>query len=136
MMSYPRRHQVLSLLFGLTLIALALQSAGCGASARERAIKGTFIAVNAASDGFVTWDERTQDAIVTAAQTREDGREMLLAHREKRERIVQGLTMVYRALVLAAIDPEDANIAIVTGLAAELYETIREVTGRAPAPEK
>jgi hypothetical protein len=137
MLSYQRRHQLLAFLLGLTLIALALQSVGCSASSRQRAIKSTLVAVDAARDGFTVWDERTQDAIVEAAQTKIDGREMLLAHREKRTPIVLGFNAVYRALALAALDPEEANVAIAATLAADLYETIKEITGReSPDREK
>lgn len=91
---------------GVRLIALALvlAVAGCGPSARDRALSTTLLAVNSARDGFIVWDRQHQNTIIDAATSAEDGEATLGAYRERRTGVMQAFEIAYRALAVGAIN--------------------------------
>lgn len=94
-MTRPARSLALVLLFALV---------ACGPGARDKALSATLLSVNAAAEGFATWDKLHQAAIVDAAPDFAAGTASLLQYRTKRETVVVGFTVAYRALALGAID--------------------------------
>lgn len=120
--------------YRLAAVALiALLSFGCGPSARDKALQASLISVNAARDGFLTWDDLHQKEIVKEAGTVADGEATLASYRQKRSLIVASFEVAYRALATAAITPSDANWALYLTQAAALYQAIKTLTGQAPA---
>lgn len=108
-----------------TLIAFVIVLAACGATARERTLRTTLVAVNAARDGFVTYDATRQQSIVDGADTLEAGRAELVAYRKRREPIVEAFATSYRALAIAAVLHADpASLANVLDAARRLLELL------------
>ena len=110
----------LFLFFGLAIYA---QTLGCGASARETALRSSFIGVNAAREGFVTWDEQHQGQIVAGATSYVDGQTQLAEYRTAREQIVSAFVVAYRAVALAATT-EDAPLKDMLAAVKALREAI------------
>jgi hypothetical protein len=122
------------LLLALTLTALA---AGCGASQREKTLRATTIAVNAARDGFVAWDLEHQRSIYRAVHERGGTKEAALAelatyHRDKREPVVELFVTAYRAIGVAAVLNEDEpSLQAAVAAAQRLADALRELMGGA-----
>ncbi len=93
----------------LLLVLCAL--AACGASQREKTIKATLATTNTVRDEFIALDSKAQMLIVETATTREEGVSRLLAYRAKRDVIVQGFAIVYKAIATAATTSDDPSVA-------------------------
>jgi hypothetical protein len=113
----------------LPLILLLLAGA-CGPNAKQKALRTTLVSVNAARDGFVTWDYVHQQGIVDDATSLEDGKAKLKAYREKREKAVISFEIAYRALAVAALDLTTANVGEALRSAGDLYMLIRALMGK------
>jgi hypothetical protein len=118
--------------FSTVLTQLALS--GCGASARERAIKTAFLATNAARDGFVMFDAQHQLEIVDKAQTKEEGAAALATWRSQRDSVVSLFVVTYYAISAAATFTDDPKTL------ASLLETAHRLkialdALKAPAPK-
>lgn len=116
---------LLVLLAATTLLA-------CGASTRQKAIDTGLASLNAARDGFVTFDALHQEQIVAKATTLEEGKAQLAAWREKRKRVVDAFVIAYRALSTAALLNDDQSLAAFITAAATVAKTIDELTGGTP----
>lgn len=91
---------------GVLILALALVAA-CGASARQKSLRGSFVAVEAAAAGFVDWDAEHQDLIVNQlADDYADGERRLAAYRARRAPVVDAFAIAYRILAAAALDQD------------------------------
>lgn len=101
----------------------------CGPSARQTALQTSLTALNAARDGFVQWDKQKQTKIVADAKTLDDGKAALKTYRAKRGPIVEGFTVAYSALALAALDDNMARLAEAANTAAALYKLIKDLKG-------
>ncbi|MGH7179222.1 MAG: hypothetical protein ACREJC_17730 [Tepidisphaeraceae bacterium] len=84
--------------------------AACGPSARERAIRATFITTNAARDGFNEYGKQRQDQIIEQATSLEDGKARLAAFRDRREKINKVFEDVYRAIVAATLANDTGSL--------------------------
>lgn len=127
MLSHTRRGLV-----GVTLVALCTMGVtGCGPNAREKALHTSLISLNAARDGFVQWDKHKQEQIVEKAQSLEEGKAALKTYRAKRTAIVEGFTVAYSALALAALDDNMARLTEAITAAAAVYRLIKSMTGGA-----
>jgi phosphatidylserine decarboxylase len=115
------------------IVILALVLAACGASARERTIKTTFVGLNAARDGFIVWDAEYQKNVVNNATSYEVGKAALTEYRNRREIVVRSLAAAYRAIAAAAIEQSDADAAAAVAAAIEFYHAVEQLTGRPPA---
>jgi len=114
---------------GTALLALALAlSAACGPNARQTSLKTSLTALNAARDGFVQWDKTAQAKIVEDATSLDQGKAALKAYRDKREPIIEGFTIAYSALALAALEDNVARLTEAIAAAAALYELIKDLT--------
>lgn len=111
----------------LLLVFAGLVMCGCGASARERTIKATLVATNTVRDDFITLDGKAQMMIVDTATTREEGVSRLLAYRAKRDVIVQGFAVVYKAIATAATTSGDPSVATMLDAARKLQAAIAAI---------
>jgi nitrogen fixation/metabolism regulation signal transduction histidine kinase len=126
MLSHTRR----AVLGCLALSSLALLGA-CGPNARQTALKTSLVSLNAARDGFVQWDKQKQTTIVEDAKTLDEGKAALKAYRAKRAPVVEGFTVAYSALALAALDDNMARLTEAITTASALYQLIKSLTGDA-----
>lgn len=104
----------------LAVLFLLCAIASCSASQRERTIKATLVAVNESRDAFVLFDRTTQAAIVATAPTYERGAAALVAYRQKREPVVDGFAVVYRAIAIAATVNDDPSVATMIAAAKDI----------------
>ena len=107
---------------GVMILALALV-ASCGASARQKAIRDTFVGVNVARASFVAWDANHQNVIIDSCVS--DGNEeaecqrRLTVYRADRGAVVEAFTLAYRALAAASLDSH-TPLPVVLGVVADL----------------
>lgn len=106
---------------------------GCGDGARMKALNQSLTALNAARDGFVTWDQGHQEQIVDGAKTFEEGDAALQAYYKDRAPVVAGFEAAYRVLAIAAFDPTAGNALKVYVQLLELWDLLKQLTGDAPA---
>lgn len=114
------------------LIIVATLVAACGPGAKQKTLDHTLTAVNAARAAFVTWDQTTQEHLVAQAQTFEEGKAALDAHRLRRVDLVSAFEATYFTIALAATDLTDARLADVLATSALLHQVYKDVVGRAP----
>ncbi len=126
MLSHTRRAVV-----GVVFLTAAVSATACGPNARQTALKTSLTALNAARDGFVQWDKQKQTKIVADAKTLEDGKKALADYRSKRAPVIEGFTVAYSALALAALDDNMARLTEAINTAAALYKLIKSLTGGA-----
>lgn len=112
------------------LIVLALLVAACGPSARQRALSTTLAALDGAREGFVSFDEITQDKILASIDPQttslEAAQKKIADYRAKREPVVKAFMIAYSALTTAAINLKDMSFADAIDRAADLYMAIKE----------
>ncbi len=114
------------------LLVLVASCLACGASARDRSLKATFIATQSAQAGFEAWDAQHQLDVANAATSVADGVEKLGAYRESRVAVVLAFESAYRALAAAAILKE-SGLAGVSAAAEQLEIALKTVTkGKLP----
>lgn len=104
----------------LMLIALVAIAASCSATQRTDTIKATLVAVNEARDAFVVFDRATQSTIVETAPTYERGASAITTYRLKREVVVDGFTLAYRAIALAALASDDQSVTSMVAIASNV----------------
>ncbi len=114
------------------LIFFCLIATACGGNMRQKTLRATFVGVNTARDGFLTWDKQEQDHIVQRAASVEEGTAQLTAHTQRIQPVVEGFTIVYEALALAAIEPSDKNLNAALAQAKELYDLINVTATEMP----
>ncbi len=85
------------------LLLLIVVLAACGVSAREQALRSTFVAVTSAQAGFETWDREHQLAIVDKATSYEDGEAKLRAYWKARTDVANAFEAAYRTIAAALI---------------------------------
>lgn len=120
-------------LFLLVGFSLTL-GASCGGPARQ--LGPALAALSAAEHGLEAWSKATQEGIVDAAPDEETARAEIAAHRAKRDRAVELLTLAEGALAVALAEPSVANIARAVGLVQGSYaalEALRSPPKPAPA---
>lgn len=91
-------------------VVLAWLVAGCGASQRERTIRDTFAATDAAAAGFVAFDGRHQHDLVVAAKSEPEGKAALEMWRVNQLRAEMAIAAVYRAIAVAATIEDDKSL--------------------------
>ena len=128
----PRRHLhdlLPALIIHAILFACLLLGAGCNQDQRANTIRASIVAVDAARDGFVSWDRDHQMAIVDSATSRADGEAKLAAYRDQRQKVTDGFRLVYRALALAATQTDDPSLRAALDEAAKLLLVITTLRG-------
>lgn len=107
----------------------------CTQDQRQSTIRNTLVTVNAARDGFTTWDRSQQDQIVKDATSREEGVAKLTAYRAERADVVADFEIVYRALAVAATQVDELSLKNAQAAASELIAAIdRRLHPPAPNP--
>lgn len=113
------------------VLLLCLALVACGASQRERTIKGALVAVNAARDGFLAFDAEKQAAIVASAPSLEAGHQALADYRTARAKVETAFVAAYRAISLAAT-LKDEPLAHLSSAAEQLRTALHDLTGGTP----
>src|SRR5262245_61817570 len=113
------------------LVMLVLALAACGASQRRDAIKTTVVALNAAVDGFATWDDQHQTEIVAKAEkgilTKDETKRALEDYRKQRENVVKAIVIAYRAIAVASTQTDGLSLDKALAEALKLYDAIKAV---------
>lgn len=99
----------------------------CGPNARQKALATSFAALNAAHEGFVTWDAQHQQDIVAHATSLADGQAVLAKYREDRDPITRGFFVAYAAFSVALAGDTDAHVAAALQAAAQLYLLVKQL---------
>lgn len=116
----PARRIGLLLLFAL-LVA-------CGPGARDKALRGSLLAVDASAAAFVSYNREHQARIVDEAPTYDDGLSRLNAWHQQREPVLDGIRVAYRLIALATLD-KDASLDDVLRAVRELAADVAKLTG-------
>lgn len=106
------------------LIALALVGAGCASHQAE--LKAAMTTLDAASSGFVAWDDTHQGDIAKHATSLAEGEAQIASYKEKRTHVLYTFNLAYRALAVAALDTSTDSLA---AMAATLLELKTAITG-------
>jgi hypothetical protein len=120
-------------LAALFVAAILAPLSGCGASARERVIRATFVTINSARDGFTTFDAQHQQQIIDDAKTLDEGKAALVAYRHNRETVLVILVDAYLALSTAVLADDPKSLAILLEVADHLKQAIDDIK-KAKAP--
>lgn len=116
---------------------LALAFCAVAACANHQAELGASLTVlNAARDGFTAWDDQHQGDIVKAATSLEQGKGELDAYRKRREPVIRGFEIAYKALATAALTPEAGNLAVLATDVLELQNAVVALGAAWPGPPK
>jgi hypothetical protein len=114
----------------LAAALVVLVAASCGGpDAKQKALRTSLLALNAARDGFVAWDKTHQDKIVADAESYDQGKAALEVYRTKREPVVHGFSAAYSALAAAALDPSLEMVVEAAVAAKSVYDLIKSLTG-------
>jgi hypothetical protein len=100
---------------------------GCGASAREKTLRATFVTINAARDGFEAFDTQHQQQIVDDAKTLEEGKAAFAAYRHDRERVITAFVATYRVLTAAVLADDAASLEILLEAAKQLQQALDDL---------
>lgn len=113
-------------------ILLLFVFVACGASAREKTLRTTYLATTAAQAGFVKWDQEHQLEIARTAPSKLLGLAALTAYSTSTARadVVKAFELVYRTLAAAAILEDDPK-SLVSAIAAaeQLGKVLKILTG-------
>lgn len=88
---------------GLVLL-IAFHVMACGANARDTAVRDSLVAVDTASQAFVSYDALHQQEILSNAPTQAEFEKQIGAWREKRVVAVYTISAAYKAIALVATD--------------------------------
>jgi hypothetical protein len=115
---------------------LYLVFAGCGASAREKTLRASFVAMNAARDGFFAYDKQHQRTLLEASPDRATFDNQLAAYRAKQADVVAKIAGAYEALAAAVlINKDHGSLAAVGAALAIAFDAIKDITdGRVAVP--
>lgn len=111
------------LLFACTL------GAACSKSQRQDTLRASLVTVNAARDGFTTWDVEHQQHLVEVAVDRETAVKAVSEYRAATQKpIVDGFTVAYRALAVAATQTDEPSLKAAIVSVTELVDAVRTLT--------
>ena len=124
----------------LSYLALAVAlCAGTACGNHQTELKTSLTVLDAARDGFTAWDDEHQHVIVTQATSLEQGQTALADYRKKREPVIRGFELAYKALATAALTPDAGNLAVLLADVADLEKAVVALgaswpkTGASPA---
>ncbi len=112
------------------LLLIIIVLAACGASARERTLKSTYVTLAAAQAGFETYDREHQETIAKTATSEAAGLAQLAEYHARRAPVLDAFEIAYRTLAAAAIvsdDPKSTDAAVKA--AKQLEGAIAKLTG-------
>lgn len=105
-------------------LVMLVATPACSGSKRTRTLQTTLAAVNAARDGFIAWDKQHQLELVKNASSRDETDKSLGDYHKRREPVVTGFEVVYRAIALAATQNDGPSLSAALDKASELYEAL------------
>lgn len=111
------------------ILALLLGCVACTKSQRVDTIHATVVAVDAARDGFTSWDLAHQQALVDASASRDDATKAVAEYRLKQAQIVNGFEVAYRALAVAATQTDEPSLKAALAAASDLIDAIKRLKG-------
>lgn len=109
-------------------LIVAFVVTACGGNSQQKALRASYVSLNAARDGFLAWTEARQEAIVRKATTAEEAKNGIAAHREKQQLVFNMFSSAYEALALAALEPKPENLDEALARIQRLRELIKRVT--------
>jgi hypothetical protein len=113
----------------LVLATLCALAGACTKNERTDTLRASLIAVNAARDGFTTWDRQHQQALAESATTREAGEAALERYREQRKPVISGFEVAYRALAVAATQTDDPSLQRALAGSKDLVDAVKQLIG-------
>jgi len=118
------------------IIALVLALCACGGDSRQKALSYSLMGLNAARDGFVTYDAERQQRIVAESTSLRQGKQALYAYRVRRQRVLRAFVVAYSALSVASLDPSVEMLAEALIAAKDVYKLVKAFTlDKAPVIE-
>lgn len=133
MTARARIHSVFTILTTLAVACFVMQLAtvvaACSKQQRQDTIAASLIAVNAARDGFTTWDRQHEQSLLDNTPTREEFDAKITAHRAETVKRLAAFELAYKALATAATQTDDPSLAAAIAQAAELVSQIKKLTG-------
>lgn len=115
---------VLLLLASACTLLAALS--GCGANAKQKALRGAMLTLDVAKKGLDAYSLEYQTKIVSDAKTKEEARQKLDAFRARRAGLYELLITCYKAIGTAALDPSDLNVTQALSFVKSFLRTIEE----------
>jgi hypothetical protein len=107
--------------------------AACDHGQRQDTLRGLVTGLNAARDGFATWDGRHQQIIVDGSASREDAERKIAEWRAHGQRDVElGLTVAYQAGFAAATQSDELSLQKAIRAAADIIATVKSLIGGPP----
>ena len=107
----------------------------CGPTAREKALHGSLLSVTVAADGFNTWTDQREGAIIDAEVARHateaEGRAELADFRADVDRVSALVRVSFRAIAVAALD-DKTPISVVVDTVGNLIKAIADLKGATP----
>jgi len=114
----------------LLLVVFLALGAACGASARHKALKTSFVAATSLQAGFEAWDKEHQLDLADKATSYEDGVARLEAYWKKRTDVQNAFEALYRMIAAALLADEDENAFVAATRAYEqLAKALKILTG-------
>lgn len=106
-----------------------LASASCTHEGRSETLRASLVTVNAARDGLAAWDRQHQQAIADAAKTREQALAEIDAYHQRRQPVLDGFEVCYRAIALAAVQTDSPSLRAALTAAAEVLDAVKKLKG-------
>ncbi len=101
----------------------------CGASARESALRTSFVAVTSLQAGFEEWDKAHQTAIVDASTSYEEGVAKLEEYWKKRTDATNAFEAAYRTIAAAALAEDSPTFSGAKRAYEQLVLALQTLTG-------
>ncbi len=122
------RPSVFASLVCVALLGCMLQSA-CTKNQRVDTLRTSLISLNAARDGFTSWDRDHQQQIVNQATNRDDAVKALESYRDRRKPVAESFEVAYRALALAATQTDDPSLTAALESSRQLVDAVKALIG-------
>ncbi len=115
-----------------SLVCVALLGcmlSACTKNQRVDTLRTSLISLNAARDGFTSWDRDHQQQIVNQATNRDDAVKALESYRDRRKPVAESFEVAYRALALAATQTDDPSLTAALESSRQLVDAVKALIG-------
>lgn len=127
-MHHRPRPSVFAMLACMALLGCMLQSS-CTKSQRTDTLRTSLISLNAARDGFTSWDRDHQQQIVDQSDSRDEALKALESYRDRRKPVAESFEVAYRALALAATQTDEPSLNAAIASSRELIDAVKALIG-------
>lgn len=110
--------------WGLLWIVLAA-ALGCGASGKQKVLQGTLASLDAVKAGLEIYDKEHQIEMVKESESRQETLYRIQMYRSRRAPILEALILAYKAVAVAALNPDDTNVGEVLKMLRDLKDMIQ-----------